>query len=68
MARRPWDRKIVYYRRQKVPTPKLTNAHSFHSRAYARNIIRFINGGRGSSMDWKPYQIKDTELFLEVMK
>jgi hypothetical protein len=68
MAYTYWDNKRVYYRRQKLPTPKLTNAHSFASRAQARNCMRFMNKGRGSKLRWFPYEIKDTELFLEVLK
>ena len=67
MAYRPWDRERVFYRRQKLPTPKLTNAHSWATRAHARNIVRFINKGR-SSLKWFPYEVKDTELFKEVLK
>ena len=66
-ARLPWKDYHVYYRGKSLPIRNILQATSWPDESQAKRALKFMNR-YGVKLRWYPYKVKETELFLEVLR
>ena len=64
----PWDKRRVFFTQRKVPTTSILTATSYKTKDDANRASYFLRKAGKGIMNWRPYKVKETELFLEVLK